>query len=199
MGLSHLCARLRADLLSKQCQWVFSAFGREGWLGAFTDVRGVIDTLDRTDCPESHVALLRNILRERSHDMSGLWTTLVIIAFTPMLVSLRSRIHVDECDSSDVDQIVLEGFLQALASLRVDACARSLLLHIQRRTNRFVFRQLARNRAYMKHQRELEALMADVLDRKLLAADPDCCSGTVTCRFNFSSGSLGQEHNAHVL
>jgi hypothetical protein len=77
-----------------------------------------------------------------------------LVAFAPMLRTLRSSIQGEPLPPSDLDQLVFEGFLQALARHPADAPRVSVRLRLD--TRRFVLRTIQTEQRRTVNQRALE-------------------------------------------
>lgn len=157
MGLRRLCPALRDHAFSpRHCSYFQAACQREPTLGMHGNVGAVLEALDAryTDGPSDRESLVRALLREQQRPGESYWATVLVVAFAPMLRALRSKIQGDALSPEDLDQLVLEGFLRALARRPLDAPR--AVVQLRWDTHRFVFRSLQAEQRRIVNQRMLE-------------------------------------------
>jgi hypothetical protein len=126
-------------------------------------VLGALDD-ERSDDYGEREQLTRAILEEHqssSHRadpprIASFWTTLLLVAFYPMLVRTRFSITADAVEKDDLDQVVIEAFLSTATSLRIEG-RHLLVLRLRNRTRRAVF---AHVRGQRRDRRSLSDLSA---------------------------------------
>lgn len=157
MGLQEFFPALRARAdSSRDCSVFDAARRREPALSEHHDLASVLAALDARDTngfPARH-ALVRALVREQQHHGGSFWATVLLVAFAPMLRTLRSSIQGEPLPPSDLDQLVFEGFLQALARRPADAPRVSVRLRLD--TRRFVLRAIQAEQRRVVNQRALE-------------------------------------------
>lgn len=85
--------------------------------------------------------LTRVLIAEHRLRKSSFWSTVLFIAYYPMLVSLRFRLRSVPHTSDELDQLVMSTFLEVLESAPVDGVTR-MSLHLRRQTARELFRTI---------------------------------------------------------
>lgn len=157
MGLHELFPALRAHADSyRDCSVFDVARRREPALSEHRDLASVLVALDARDTSgfAARDALVRALVREQQRQGGSFWATVLLVAFAPMLRTLRSSIQGEPLPPSDLDQLVFEGFLQALARHPADALRVSVRLRLD--TRRFVLRAIQAEQRRTVNQRALE-------------------------------------------
>ena len=157
MKLSSMRGPLRAELASARYQPVFEeARQRERRFGRHRNILSVIAALDPTsDEPYSErEGLTRALVREQRRHAHGLWAAALLLAFVPMLSSLRGRIRHDELGGDDLDQLVVESFLEVPRRRRARVAPKRTALWLKKETARVVFARIG------ERKRELARLEA---------------------------------------
>lgn len=163
MGLQQLLRALRDDLrLRGHASTYLARRASSVALTAYLDLDAVVVALD-DDAPETFAErelLLRALLTEhrraaRTPPHSSTWAATLIVAFAPMLGALRGRLRGEALPPDELDQLVLEGFLDALERCPLEAASLCARLHFD--TRRFVIRALVREQRRQVAQRALEA------------------------------------------
>lgn len=161
MGLQRLLAALRDDLARRDHTTTFLS-RRTGApaLAGHGSLSSVLAFLD-DDTPETFAArevVLRALLVEHRRSArvppTSTWASALLVAFAPMLGALRTRLRGDAFAPDELDQLVLDGFLAALARCPVNAP--SLCWRLRHDTQRFVMRALVREQQRRVAQRILE-------------------------------------------
>ena len=175
MGLHQLLARFRADL--RRPGHSSNYLARRAGIPAFapySNLSALLLFLDERSAETfaSREAILRALLDEhrraaRVPPPTSAWAGALLVAFTPMLISLRGRLRGDALAKDELDQLVLEGFLDALTRCPLDAKGLCARLHLD--TRRFVIRALVREQKRLGAARELETLATH--DVELLVFD----------------------------
>lgn len=125
-----------------------AAFERDRWrhavLGRQATMRALLDVMSDESAERwsEREAITRALVTEHQRDARGIWSSLLLCAFYPLLSRLRHRIlgHVFEDD--DLDQLVISCFLQVVAEMDLDQAPDRLALRLRQRTERQVFRAL---------------------------------------------------------
>jgi hypothetical protein len=118
MGLHEFFPTLRAHADSYRDRSAFDVARRhEPALSEHRDLASVLVALDARDTNgfPARDGLVRALVREQQRQGGSFWATVLLVAFAPMLRTLRSSIQGEPLPPSNLDQLVFEGFLQALA------------------------------------------------------------------------------------
>ena len=120
--------------------------------------------------------LTLKLIATAQRDSGGPWSTVLLVAFLPMLRRLRGSIRGDALDSDDLDQLVLTSFLEAVASYPLDRWTDRSAMRLKQSTRRGVFTVVGAEQEI----REQRAGLAS-LTRELGGLDPfrECASGYV--------------------
>jgi hypothetical protein len=112
---------------------------RQGVLAPYDSVLAVLRAAAATSSltTEGRDALLVGVLTELRSTKHSLWLSVLVLAFEPLIVRVRSRLgpqRPGRPQSDDLDQRVFLAFLEAAHALRVEShAARMLRLAFQRR------------------------------------------------------------------
>ena len=117
---------------------------------------GLMQRLRSADIVERD-AVIRTLIDLAQRDSRGPWRTILVAAFLPMLVRIRSRLHVDERDDRDLDQVVMLQFLEAVASYPLADRDPRTAMYLRQDTRRAVVRHLRRD---ARRTRALDVLAA---------------------------------------
>jgi|GEM_PF-6768660 len=111
-------------------------------LCGFESAHAVIDHLrdDRFDYA-SKEPISRALLAASQCEPGSFWRSLMLLAYYPMLVNIRAQIR-SSVSGEDLDQLVMQGFLQALAVVHGESEGDNTSLRLRCRTRRYVFRGL---------------------------------------------------------
>ena len=168
MGLHQLLGGLRDDLGRRSHVNAFHS-RRAGvdLLSEYSTVDAVLSALgeDHRESFELREGLLRELLSEHRHAVSreirSIWGSALAIAFAPMLHAIRGRIRSKAFSPDDLDQLVIEGFLDALDRCPLDARIVCRRIHLD--TRRFVIRAVL-----AEHRRiAIRARLADEAKRDM--------------------------------
>ncbi len=153
MKLRQLRTHLRHELCQNQDLFE-EACARHEALGEHTTVMAVLGVLDRDDTNgyAARDAIVRAILHEyqRGVFLGGpgqlgvrptYWTSVLLAAFYPMLSRLRFRIVSRLFDADDLDQLVIESFLD-VAKKTSPTARSSVTRDLRCNTGRLVFNQV---------------------------------------------------------
>lgn len=86
--------------------------------GNYLTMGEVLTSLEETaqETYQTREDVIRALLRRHQRDASGYLASVLLVVFAPMLVSLRARLRGSAFESGELDQIVVEGFLLAIAA-----------------------------------------------------------------------------------
>ena len=159
MGLSHLLARLNMDVRANRYDRTFSnAQVTDPALGNYLTMGEVLHSLEETaqETYQTREGVIRALVRRHQRDASGYWASVLLVVFAPMLVSLRARLRGSAFESSELDQIVVEGFLLAIAVQETHRDCDRIAMRLRQRTRAFVFGRLVAEQQVIRRQRALE-------------------------------------------
>lgn len=103
--------------------------------------------------------LTRVLVAEAQASQPAVWTSALVVAYLPMLIRLRGRLVSDTIARSDLDQIVLEAFIEVVARFPLEKRRDRTAMRLRQETQRAVFKALAADR---KEHAELRRLVDDV-------------------------------------
>ncbi len=86
--------------------------------------------------------IVRAIIDEDQKRSHPFWSSLLIVAFYPMLSRLRGRIVGDALSRDDLDQLVLSTFLEVIDAFPLSEKPNRICMYLRQMTQRQVFRQL---------------------------------------------------------
>jgi hypothetical protein len=139
MSISILIRRVKQDAERHGATFERARVANEALAayGSLPDLIQALDYASRLTTGERE-ALLFAVLAEAQKAPHPLWQGLLVHAFAPMLRRLRGSLAGDDAD--ELDQLVLSGFLEALASLPASTRAEYISVMLWRQTSRNVFR-----------------------------------------------------------
>jgi hypothetical protein len=145
MGLKQLRDPLRDEVMSMKNEAAFNkARAREPALGAHASILSVLAVMN--DESERRYAereaLTRALVREQQERPGPFWSSVLLIAYAPMLLRLRGRICGDAFARDDLDQMALEAFLEAVQRFPLAARPTRIAMYLRQDTQRAVFRRL---------------------------------------------------------
>jgi hypothetical protein len=138
--------------------------------------------------------LVRALIALHRSERHALWSTLLLHAFRPMLLSLRAR---DRGSRDERDGRILLAFLQALA--RTPVAGQPVFLALQRATARGVFQRV---RAERVHAEEVPLAACEGLGAEARAGDgvfAKVLAREVAMRIVAAGGASGVERSASIL
>lgn len=160
-GLRQMVDSLRAEALSPRHAAVFAeATRRRAALAAFTRAADVLSALRNHSASDQWTSITRAVLAEQQEQPGPPWSALLLVAYYPMLSTLRHRIRAAVPDD-EVDQLVVAAFLNTVAEDRLLSC-RCVQLELRRLTERRVFAAVNREEFEMQStvaSRKLAALI----------------------------------------
>lgn len=138
-------AHLRETVLAHQYRSIYEqARLRVPALAAHASIATVLAVLagtsDELYAERDELALA--LIREQQRAPSALWTSALLIAFTPMLLRLRGRISGNVVQRDDLDLLVVEVFLEVVQCYPVSRSAGRTALYLRQDSQRAVFRAL---------------------------------------------------------
>lgn len=135
-----------------------SARSRHAVLARQATVQALLDLM-RDESPgrwSEREAVTRALVAEQQRNACGLWASLLLCAYYPMLSRLRHRIYGHAFDDDDLDQLVISGFLQVVADLDLDEVPDRTAMRLRQRTERRVFKTLRREQDESRSRAELD-------------------------------------------
>ncbi len=148
MKLFRIISALEKEVTDASGARFFKDGRRQVALGGYESAGAMLAFLGRGD-PDAYKqkeATVRALLAEHRAGCDGYWTSLLLVAFGPMLCRLRVRIFPDDFDGDDLDQMVLFGFLAAADEEGIDNGRGRLCLRLRQATERRVFSWLRREK-----------------------------------------------------
>ncbi len=145
--LRHLIQELRAEILSPRHDPTFArAKRRRLALAKHADIAAVLGAL-ASECASGVIereALTQALLKEHHArpKTRPFLSSVLLVAYYPMLSRLRHRITSAALLSEDLDQVVLTSFLTVLEQLPRQSAGRHVVLALRQRTKRLVLGML---------------------------------------------------------
>jgi hypothetical protein len=129
-------------------------------LAAYVDLASLLAALAKQsdDDYSERDAITLALLRERAAAHESQWSAVLAVVYLPMLLRLRRQLVCAELPKDDLDQLVLEAFLVAIASYRPDSWRGRTPIRLTHLTRRRVFKSLRReltDRRWREGQRDL--------------------------------------------
>lgn len=112
----------------------------------FLVLTALSDTSDNT-YPQKE-KLTRALIREQQSRPRPFWSSLLITAYLPMLIRLRTQIIGDIFLSDDLDQLVIYSFLEVIHRFPLSKWQDYTCVRLSNQTRRRVFQILRRERCY---------------------------------------------------
>jgi hypothetical protein len=147
--LKVLIEQLRQQVLATGASVFEHGRVAEPALAAHADVAGVLAALadEREATYPLRDELTRALLAMHRHHKATLWSSMLAVAYFPMLSRLRHRIIGDAVPREELDQLVFTAFWSTLAELPVHGRGSDRLpMRLRQRTQRQVFRTLKKER-----------------------------------------------------
>lgn len=151
MDLRLLASSLRHEVSSRKHQTIFEdARSREPALSRHHTPLEAVDGDEAGDgntkrSPESYAQrddLVRALMRSHHTQPHPLFTSMLILAYLPMLSRLRRRILGHQFLADDLDQMVVHAFLETIADRNLAEKPDRTSLRLRQATERRVFKQL---------------------------------------------------------
>lgn len=159
MPLKGLKEPLRADVMLPKRAFDFEqARSRHEVLAAHSTTASVLAMLaDESDRRYfEREALARVLVVEHQRKESPLWASMLMLGFAPMLLRLRGRIVQNTIADDDLDQMVVEAFLETITRFPLAARLGRTAMYVRQDTERAVFRALELDRRAIRGQMLLE-------------------------------------------
>ena len=138
------------------------ARARHAVFGNYPDLQSLLAELAKAsgDDYSERDAITLALLRERAAAHTSQWSSVLTVVYLPMLLRLRRQLVCAELPKDDLDQLVLEAFLTAIASYRPTWRGRTPI-RLTHMTRRRVFKVLKKELA----QRRWRETQRDMLQR----------------------------------
>jgi hypothetical protein len=146
--LKELTEHMRRDVLSMRHRRQFAdAQQRSARLAQYATPADALTVLksDTAELADERDPLTHALLLEHRRGASSFWSTMLVVAYYPMLSCLRYRLVSARLTPDDLDQLVLCTFLGTLDELSLPEGPRHIALRLRRSTARTLFRVLRRN------------------------------------------------------
>lgn len=138
--------RLRADVMSAQSVRTLSdARSTCELLSPFEDAEALIAAIrDRRKAHEQERdRLTRAVIDLHREGPSRFWSSVMVVAYYPLLRRIRSKLAGGQLTSDDLDQLVIIGFLTTLSTAKLELY-RHISIGLDQRTRRYVYNALGR-------------------------------------------------------
>jgi hypothetical protein len=139
-------------------------------LREFAGIEGVLGILaDGTRCHASRAdRIVSALVKEYQREHHPFWSSVLILAFRPMLENIRRRIDDPILTHEDVSQTLILAFQETLADIDVSEGKRLIVLRLRQETRRRVFFAL-------NEERRIRGLCRTLQDDLLMnLSDEDC-------------------------
>jgi len=149
--IKTLITRLRCEVLATSPATFTRGREAQAALAPHADVASVLAALadEREATYPARDELTRALLAMHRHDRAQLWSSMLAVAYFPMLSRLRRRIVGDAVPRDELDQLVLAAFWSTLAELPVHGRGSDRLpMRLRQRTQRAVFHTLRKEREH---------------------------------------------------
>ena len=149
-GLRTTRDRLRCELAAASGASFERARDRRRELVPFAGILDVLEALEARSntSDEQRHAIVAELVREHRATKSPVWSKALLVAFYPAMQALRARLALGSVGLEEIDQVIVTGFLNAVAALPEKALGHFAAFRICRRMERYVFRFLARERGF---------------------------------------------------
>jgi len=147
--LKALIEQLRQQVLNTSRSVFEAGRSKHPVLSAHPDVAAVLAALadEREASYPARDALANGLLAMHRTSRTPFWSSVLAVAFFPMLSRLRNRIIGDAVPRDELDQLVLASFWSALSELPLTGHGSDRLpMRLRQRTQRLVFQSLRRER-----------------------------------------------------
>jgi hypothetical protein len=166
-GFRALRDRMREDVVSRHGP-AYSG-GRARWpvLVGYATPRDVLHALadERPERYPEREALTRTLLAEHRQRTATLWSSMLVVAYYPMLSRLRYRAAGSGIHRDDLDQLVLTAFLTAIDEIPFEEKRDRIALRLRQRTQRILF-------GLVRRERNTDLLVSEVDEMLQEHADP---------------------------
>lgn len=157
-SLRQMLEALRCEVVASRHGAAFvEARARHAELGGLSSIASVLEVLDddRAVTYPRRDAISRAILVEHQRGGSTLWSSVLFVAFEPMIGRLQGRIIRGAHEADDIDQLIVSSFL---ATLEEKLPPNRVALHLRQQTQRKVFALLKQEQQRMKATSRLTEL-----------------------------------------
>jgi hypothetical protein len=139
-----LIQRLEREAIATPPNALDVARTRRPVLAPYPTVEAILDALDdeRDATYPLRDAMAHALLREYAETERSLWSSILLVAFYPMLSRLRHRLFSDRIPRDELDQMVVMGFLAAMKRVAAYGYSERVSLRLRQRTWRQVFTAL---------------------------------------------------------
>ena len=141
-SFQELLDEVRREVLASGNMTLFeSARGRRPILATYRCIASVLSAmeLDARSAYAEKEALTRALIAEQQVRPSSFWSTVLLVAYYPMLSRLRHRIYGDSLADEDLDQLVVTSFLSVVAEFPLHDKQGRTAMHLRQMTQRCVF------------------------------------------------------------
>jgi hypothetical protein len=145
MNLRKIRIALRDDVVSERHTKTFQAArSREPALAEHDTIVGALNVLNDESEARYHEreAITRALIREYQSTRGAFWASVLTLAFMPMMLRLRCRLVSDPATRSELEQRVVATFLDAVATISLEAHGTRIAMHLRQLTQRRLFAQL---------------------------------------------------------
>ena len=135
------------------------ARSRHRVLARFADVDAMLAfmKLETADTYPERDALSRVAIEERLRGRHEFWSSLLAVAYYPMLSRLRFRIWGQPLPDEDLDQLVLMSFFAVVDGFKLDRWADRTAMRLRQHTSRAVFDEVVRAQKRRSAEPDLRA------------------------------------------
>ncbi len=163
----HLIEPLRKEVVSARHQRSYddARCRREGLVDLFTvpDLLALLGEGRVNDYVRKDLAT-RGLLAEYQRSGDSFWSSLLLVAYFPMLSRLRHRIWGNCVGQDDLDQLVIIAFLGVCRDYDLDRYDSYTIVRLRQLTQKRVFKELRQVQGEQNQQRDLEQLARDIGD-----------------------------------
>lgn len=153
----HLIHALRSPRAAAQLE---EARQQHELLAGYANVLELVRALEcrsRSTFPHRE-ALIRVLIEEAQRDSRGPWSSLLVVAFLPMLSHLRNGLRGEVLDADDLDQLVFACFLDVVAAYRLAVRLDRTAMYLRQDTRRAVLAILGREQRRARDHANLETV-----------------------------------------
>lgn len=173
--LGQIISVLKQEVCSRRNAAIWDQMGiRHPMLGRYTSVCEMLDVLaDQNSGAALHKDILTQaLLAEHKVRPHSFWTSVLTVAYAPMLIRLRYRIRGDAVSSDDLDQLVINTFLEVISGFPVQQRSRTYL-QLRQMTQRQVFKAIRQEQQLQQQQSQLTELTRIIDDFELFEGTSD--------------------------
>jgi hypothetical protein len=197
--LKLIITAMRRDVLSPRHRATFEAWRtNEPCLEPFASVEALLSALEDNH-EESYPireALTRALLRRYRTLRHTLPSSILLLAFRPMLMRLRLRVVTSAIPPDDVDQLVVTSFLAAVAEFAHGPPIDRLALRLRQRTARYVFAALPNEIGEPRANVDVETFLSETME--VDSADTSAEASAAVARHDLDALAAGAVRKAVV-